>query len=85
MDSPHTKLIKGAYKNAVAALAGTTIGTSIMTHLNAGIDPTQFNVATWVGIKHNLMLGTFVILIAEARYAKQWFDKWADSDGTTQP
>lgn len=81
-DSPRTKLIKGAYKNAVAALSGTAIGTSIMAHFNAGIDPTQFNVSTWIGIKHNLILGAWVVLVAEARYARQWFDRWAESDST---
>lgn len=85
MDSSRVKLIKGAYKSAAAALGGTTIGTSIMAHFSAGIDPTQWNVTTWIGVKHNLVLGASIVLVAELRYAKQWLDRWSDSEGAAQP
>ena len=84
MDSARTKLIKGAVKSAIAALTGTTVGTTVLGYLHAGIDPTQFNSSTWLGIKHNLILAGIVIGVAELRYGLQWLEKWADSDGGPQ-
>lgn len=80
-DSPRKKLLKGAYKSAIAALSGTNVGMSILSSFHfANLDPTQWSAATWEGIKHNLILGGVLVLFAELRYAKQWFDAWANTE-----
>lgn len=84
MDSARTKLIKGGVKSAIAAITGSTVGTSVLAYFHKGIDPTQFNASTWTGIKNNLLLGLFVVGVAELRYGYQWIEKWANSDGTPQ-
>lgn len=82
MDSARTKLVKGSIKSASAALTGTTLGTSVMGHFNTGIDPSQWNTHSWIGIKHNLVLGIIIVAAAEIRYIWQWVKKWANSEGT---
>lgn len=72
MNPARLQLIKGAVKSGLAALSGVTVGVNF-------VDPAQFSVMTWPGIMHTLIVGAITVAVAEARYFKQWVEKWSDS------
>jgi len=65
-------LIKGAVKSGLASLSGITLGGFV-------VDPDHLSVATWAGLKRVLLLALITIAVAEARYLKQWLEKWSNS------
>ena len=75
MDSPRTKLIKGAVKSAMAALGGVQIA-------GLSLEPQNFQLLTWKGTLHTLAFTGIVVAAAEGRYFWQWVKKWSESDGS---
>ena len=67
MNIAQSKLLRGAIKSAVSSATGVIIGLNI-------VDPTQFSVATFGGWKHLAQVIFIVVIIAEARFFKQWAD-----------
>jgi len=77
MDSPRTKLIKGAVKSAMAALGGVQVAGSLL-------EPENFHLLTWRGTLHTISFSAIVVLVAEGRYLWQWIKKWSETDGTLE-
>ena len=73
MNSTRKSLIKGAIKSAVRSAAGMVLSLNI-------VDPNHFDIRTLGGWEH---LGTAILIsvvIAEARFFKQWADSANGND-----
>lgn len=57
----------GAFKSAISSATGLIIALPIA-------DPMTFSISTFGGWKHMLTVIGFTVLVAEARFWKQWAD-----------
>lgn len=71
MNAAQSQLLKGALKSAVGAVAGLLISLPL-------VDPMTFNFSSLGGWRHLLTVIVAVVVIAEARYWKQWSESPAD-------
>lgn len=60
-------LFAGALKSGISAATGLIIGLPI-------VDPEHFSIVTLGGWKHVLIMVGVVIVVAEARFWKDWAD-----------
>ncbi len=67
MNEARKKLLKGAIKSAVSSATGIILSLNI-------VDPKEFSLATVGGLKHLALVVGISVLIAEARFWKQWAD-----------
>lgn len=73
MNLERVSLLKGALKSAVSSASGMILSLNI-------IDPDHFSFKTFGGWGHLLEAIGIAVVVAEARFWKQWADS-----GTTEP
>ena len=72
MNDARKKLIKGAIKSAVSSATGMILALNI-------VDPNRFDIRTLGGWRHLAAALLISIVIAEARFWKQWADSGNDN------
>jgi len=75
MTDAQKNLFKGALKSGVSSATGMILSLNV-------IDPEHFSFATFGGWKHLLGAIGIAIVVAEARFWKQWADS---GNGHTEP
>lgn len=61
-------LFKGAIASAVSSASGLILGLPVL-------DPEHFSVTNIKGLEHIAIMIVWVIIVAEARFWKDWADK----------
>ncbi len=76
MNPARKSLLKGSIKSAVGSATGMILSLNI-------VDPKDFSLASLGGLKHLGLVILVSVIVAEARFWKQWADSGDENGGTT--